>query len=98
MVEAVEDKYVKRQAPNSFTAKLFYPIVLRQAAEDVVAQIAFAIRSGAIKAGDWLPYMDELSELMQVSRPVIGEALKILGRAELTPLGVGCTTLPTAPG
>jgi DNA-binding FadR family transcriptional regulator len=66
---------------SSGTSRLFYPVLVHQAAEEVVEQIAFAIRSGAIKAGDWLPYIDELSKVMQVSKPVIGDALKILARA-----------------
>jgi DNA-binding FadR family transcriptional regulator len=59
----------------------FYPVAHGKAAQGVVEQITFVIRSGAVQPGDRLPQIEELSEMLQVSRPVIGEALKILGDA-----------------
>ena len=44
-------------------------------------QITFLIRSGAVQPGERLPQIEEMSERMQVSRPVIGEALRILSDA-----------------
>jgi len=59
----------------------FYPISGPRAYEEVVDQITFAIRSGAYKPGDRLPLVEELALTMQVSKPTIGEAIKVLSRA-----------------
>src|SRR5688572_28670751 len=69
----------------------FYPVSLNKAANEVVDQINFVIRSGAVATGERLPQIDELSEMMQVSKPVIGEALKILSDAGIveTKRGLG---------
>ena len=69
----------------------FYPVSLSKAANEVVDQINFVIRSGAVATGARLPQIDELSELMQVSKPVIGEALRILSDAGIveTKRGLG---------
>src|SRR5262245_57797192 len=69
----------------------FYPVSLNKAASEVVDQINFVIRSGAVATGERLPQIDELSEMMQVSKPVIGEALKILSDAGIveTKRGLG---------
>ena len=69
----------------------FYPVSLNKAANEVVDQINFVIRSGAVATGARLPQIDELSELMQVSKPVIGEALRILSDAGIveTKRGLG---------
>ena len=56
----------------------FRPIVGSRAALEVVDQITFAILSGAFAEGDRLPTIAELAAVMQVSRPVVGEAVKIL--------------------
>jgi DNA-binding FadR family transcriptional regulator len=69
----------------------FYPVSLSKAANEVVEQITFVIRSGAVAPGERLPQIDELSETMQVSKPVIGEALRILSDARIveTKRGLG---------
>ena len=59
----------------------FYPISGPRAFEEVVDQITFAIRSGAFKPGDRLPLVEELAQTMRVSKPTIGEAIKVLSRA-----------------
>lgn len=59
----------------------FYPISSPRAYEEVVDQITFAIRSGAFRPGTRLPLVEELSMAMGVSRPTIGEAIRVLGRA-----------------
>lgn len=61
----------------------FYPISGPRAFEEVVDQITFAIRAGAYKPGDRLPLVEELALTMQVSKPTIGEAIKVLSRAGL---------------
>jgi DNA-binding FadR family transcriptional regulator len=69
----------------------FFPVTISKAAQQVVEQITFAIRSGVVSAGDRLPQIDELSNTMGVSKPVIGDALKILSDAGIveTIRGVG---------
>lgn len=59
----------------------FYPVAHEKAAQGVVEQITFMIRSGAVQPGDRLPQIEELSEALRVSRPVVGEALKTLADA-----------------
>ncbi len=59
----------------------FYPISGPRAYEEVVDQITFAIRTGAFKPGDRLPLVEALAQTMQVSKPTIGEAIKVLSRA-----------------
>lgn len=60
---------------------IFHPIANARAHEAVVEQITFAIRAGGYGPGERLPPIDELSRTMRVSRPVIGEALKVLSAA-----------------
>lgn len=59
----------------------FHPISGPRAYEEVVDQITFAIRSGIFRAGDRLPYVDELARAMKVSKPTIGEAIRVLSKA-----------------
>jgi len=59
----------------------FYPISNPRAYEEVVDQITFAIRAGAFRPGVRLPLVEELSESMGVSRPTIGEAIRVLSQA-----------------
>jgi GntR family transcriptional regulator, transcriptional repressor for pyruvate dehydrogenase complex len=59
----------------------FHPIANARAHEAVIEQITFAIRASAFAPGDRLPPIDSLSRTMKVSKPVIGEALKVLSRA-----------------
>jgi DNA-binding FadR family transcriptional regulator len=65
----------------SDTSWRFYPISSPRAFEEVVDQITFAIRSGAFRPGQRLPLVEELSETMGVSRPTIGEAIRVLSQA-----------------
>lgn len=59
----------------------FHPILNMRAHEEVVEQVTFAILSGAFKPGDRLPNIEAMSKLMGVSKPVVGEALKVLASA-----------------
>jgi len=59
----------------------FHPIVNNRAHEEVIEQITFAILSGAYKPGDRLPNIEALARLMAVSKPVVGEALKVMAGA-----------------
>jgi GntR family transcriptional repressor for pyruvate dehydrogenase complex len=56
----------------------FHPIGGPRAHEEVVDQITFAIRSGAFARGERLPHVDDLARQMGVSKPTIGEAIKVL--------------------
>ncbi|MCW5235622.1 FadR family transcriptional regulator [Verminephrobacter eiseniae] len=61
----------------------FHPIANARAHEDVVEQIIFSILSGAYSADDRLPSVEQLAQAMNVSKPVIGEALKVLIKAKI---------------
>lgn len=73
------------QGPNPETAVEdrwhFYPIINTRAHEEVIEQITFAILSGAFKPHERLPNIEALARLMGVSKPVVGEALKVLASA-----------------
>jgi DNA-binding FadR family transcriptional regulator len=61
----------------------FHPITNTRAHEEVVEQITFAILSGAYHPGERLPNIEALARLMGVSKPVVGEALKVLASASV---------------
>jgi DNA-binding FadR family transcriptional regulator len=46
--------------------------------ERVVDQITFAVRSGAYRVGDRLPSVEQMAHDMQVSKPTVGEAIRVL--------------------
>lgn len=55
-----------------------HEITPTRAHEEVVGQIVFAIRSGLLRAGDRLPTIEALAESTGVSKPVVGEAVRVL--------------------
>jgi GntR family transcriptional repressor for pyruvate dehydrogenase complex len=57
---------------------MFGPIRSRRSFEEVLDQIADAIRSGDLRVGDRLPPERALAIRMRVSRPTLREAVKIL--------------------
>lgn len=59
-------------------ANIFEPVVIDSVAEAVVTQIEQLIISGVLKSGQKLPSERELAELMDVSRPKIRDAIKVL--------------------
>lgn len=61
----------------------FWPITGPRAADEVVDQLVFAIRSGQYGIGDRLPSIPELADMTEVSRPTVGEAIR-----QLADLGV----------
>lgn len=63
--------------------ELFTPIVGARAHEEVVDQITFAIRSGAFRPGQKLPNVEELAAQLNVSKPTVGEALRVLSQEGL---------------
>ncbi|HSJ29121.1 MAG TPA: GntR family transcriptional regulator, partial [Acidimicrobiia bacterium] len=55
-----------------------YKIDASRAHEEVVGQIVYAIRAGILRSGDRLPTSEELAESTGVSKPVVGEAVRVL--------------------
>jgi GntR family transcriptional repressor for pyruvate dehydrogenase complex len=62
---------------------VFRPIVGARAHEEVVDQIAFGIRSGAFRVGEKLPSIEALAAQLGVSKPTVGEALRVLAQEGL---------------
>jgi DNA-binding FadR family transcriptional regulator len=56
----------------------FQPVVDARVHEHVVDQITFAIRSGAYGIGDRLPSVEQMANDLQVSKPTVGEAVRVL--------------------
>lgn len=56
----------------------FRPVDGTRMHERVVDQVTFAIRSGAYAVGDRLPSVEQMAQDMQVSKPTIGEAIRLL--------------------
>jgi len=54
----------------------FAPIERQPAAEQVARRILALVQSGSLRAGDQLPAERELAVMLQVSRPVVREALR----------------------
>jgi DNA-binding FadR family transcriptional regulator len=59
----------------------FQPISASRAYQEVVDQITYAIRSGAFSRDERLPVIEDLARKMRVSRPTIGEAVRLLSKA-----------------
>jgi GntR family transcriptional repressor for pyruvate dehydrogenase complex len=59
----------------------FKPIVDSRAFEEVVDQLSDAVHTGVYEVGARLPTIDELSRAMSVSKPTVGEAVRVLTRA-----------------
>ena len=75
------------------------PVARKSAAEMVVEKLLELIYAGSVKAGDTLPTEQELGAALQVSRPVIREALRglqILGVVE-TRQGGRCSVTDLKP-
>src|SRR5258708_33664075 len=70
----------KMPAPENLDPP-FHPISGPKASAEVVDQITHAISSGRFQPGSRLPNIDDLARLMNVSRPTVGDALRILAKA-----------------
>lgn len=57
---------------------IFRPMHDPRMHERVVDQITFAVRSGAYRIGDRLPSVEQMAHDMQVSKPTVGEAIRVL--------------------
>ena len=63
--------------PDALEA-IFQPIAGSRIHERVVDQIVFAIRSGVLQVGGRLPSVGDMAEQMNVSKPTIGLAVRVL--------------------
>ena len=75
------------------------PLGRKPAAERVADRLLDLIRSGNLRAGDKLPHENELAQALQVSRPVVREALRglsIMGVVQ-TYQGDGCYVTDLTP-
>jgi GntR family transcriptional regulator, transcriptional repressor for pyruvate dehydrogenase complex len=61
----------------------FKPVRTRRTFEEAVDQIAEAIRAGELHVGDRLPSERTLAEQMEISRPTLREATKVLADSGL---------------
>ena len=66
---------INRVTPSALR---LYEIDAARAHEEVVDQIVYAIRSGLLQTGDLLPTIEDLAESTGVSKPVVGEAVRVL--------------------
>jgi GntR family transcriptional repressor for pyruvate dehydrogenase complex len=69
---------VSKSAPPEPKRWIFRPMHDPRMHERVVDQITFAIRSGAYRVGDRLPSVEQMAHDMQVSKPTVGEAIRVL--------------------
>lgn len=70
----------------------FTPVRTRRTFEEAVAQIAEQIAAGALRLGDQLPAERTLAAQMEISRPTVREALRVLsesGVVEVRPGAAG---------
>jgi DNA-binding FadR family transcriptional regulator len=65
---------------NDSAHEIFQPVIGVRAHELVIDQITFGIRSGAYRIGERLPPMSELARQFGVSKPTVGEAVRILSQ------------------
>src|SRR3954470_25048016 len=63
---------------EGYEERIFRPVVDSRAHELVIDQITFGIRAGVHKVGEKLPPIGELARQFGVSKPTIGEAVRIL--------------------
>jgi GntR family transcriptional regulator, transcriptional repressor for pyruvate dehydrogenase complex len=69
---------VAKAIESVYEERIFRPVVDSRAHELVIDQITFGIRAGVYKVGEKLPPIGELSRQFGVSKPTIGEAVRIL--------------------
>jgi GntR family transcriptional regulator, transcriptional repressor for pyruvate dehydrogenase complex len=69
---------VSKPAGTTPNRWIFRPMHDPRMHERVVDQITFAVRSGAYRVGDRLPSVERMAHDMQVSKPTVGEAIRVL--------------------
>jgi len=65
---------------------LFKPVRTRRTFEEALEQIVEAVRAGDLRVGDRLPSERTLATQMEISRPTLREAIRILGDAGVVEL------------
>lgn len=65
---------------------LFKPVRTRRTFEEALEQIVEAVRAGDLRVGDRLPSERTLAAQMEISRPTLREAVRILGDAGVVEL------------
>jgi GntR family transcriptional regulator, transcriptional repressor for pyruvate dehydrogenase complex len=68
---------------------VFGPVRTRRTFEEAVHQIASAIRSGDVAIGDRLPSERALAATMEISRPTLREAMRLLAKTGLLDVRAG---------
>jgi GntR family transcriptional repressor for pyruvate dehydrogenase complex len=68
---------------------MFRPARMRRTFEDVIEQIAEAIHAGDLQSGDRLPSERTLATVMQISRPTLREAIRVLSEAGIVDVKPG---------
>lgn len=63
-----------------YEERIFRPVVDSRAHEHVIDQITFGIRAGVYRVGEKLPPIGTLASQFGVSKPTVGEAVRILAR------------------
>lgn len=71
----------RKQPADRNKIETFHPIRMSKAADEVIAVLVDAIRGGAYEPGDPLPRERELAVQLEVSRPVVAQAMDALRRA-----------------
>lgn len=85
------DRVTAAKRSSSGDGSFFRPIVAARAFAEVVDQLTYAVRSGRFSVGDRLPTIDELARDMGVSKPTVGEAIKVLVDAKVLRVRRGAT-------
>lgn len=75
----------------------FQPVRVSFPSEEVARRIAAAIRTGFFRPGSSLPSERRMAEQMQVSRPTVREAVKLLVSAGLLTVKPGAGGAPLSP-
>jgi GntR family transcriptional regulator, transcriptional repressor for pyruvate dehydrogenase complex len=65
-------------APLAYARDVFEPVRTRHTFEEAAEQIAEKVRSGLLRAGDKLPSERDLAVQMEISRPTLREAARVL--------------------
>lgn len=69
----------------------FRPISGARAFEEVVDQLTYVIRAGYYAPGDKLPTVGDLADLLHVSRPTVGDAVRVLALSGVVEVRRGAT-------
>lgn len=76
-------------ADEDGNVELFAPVGKQRLFESVLSQLETLIHEGQLNAGDRLPSERALSEMLQVSRPSVREALRVLDAMDIITVKTG---------